>query len=309
MVAIDRVAVVLVLDLRSLDSLQVSWYPRCPWLETPDHHLLCRWVCVTHMSAFFADSHRLPASPLWLIGLYTPAFAPMNAVFPPPVWFSVCFCIMEICSIGFPIMDVLKGNKLRQETLDAIANWEARQKSNGLDAASVNAASKSSSEYSTTTTLKSGGDVSIGNQSFDSQKSDILTMTALENALRTNAMPLLQFAALKDFSGKSCACTQRWRILTAFNRRKRQLPHPRRRLASLLVLAQVIHRRTPPQAVPRRYAHLRSLYFPRVFRISYQHFFQGDETPPRRFREDGQPPIWPSPKLGVVFHERRHTFR
>lgn len=128
----------------------------------------------------------------------------MNAVFPPPVWFSVCFCIMEITSIGFPIIDVLKGNKLRQETLDAIANWEARQKSAGLDAASIDV--KSTSEYSNTTTLKSGGEVSIGNQSFqsfDSQKSDILTMTALENALRTNAMPLLQFAALKDFSGKS----------------------------------------------------------------------------------------------------------
>jgi hypothetical protein len=114
---------------------------------------------------------------------------------------------MEISSIGFPIVDVLKGNKLRQETLDAIAKWEARQASAGLDAASINAPSKSLSEFSTTTTLKSAGEISVGNQSFDSQKSDILTMTALENALRTNAMPLLQFAALKDFSGKSSACS------------------------------------------------------------------------------------------------------
>jgi GrpB-like predicted nucleotidyltransferase (UPF0157 family) len=125
----------------------------------------------------------------------------MNAVFPPPVWFAVCFCIMEICSIGFPVMDVLKGNKLRQETLDAIAKWEARQASAGVDALSVN--TKSPSEYSSTTTLKSGGEISVGAQSFESQKSDILTMTALENALRSNPMPLLQFAALKDFSGKS----------------------------------------------------------------------------------------------------------
>lgn len=197
-------AVVLVLDIRALDSLQVSRHPRCARLASPDHDLLCCWVCTKNcLFAFFTDSRRLPASPLWLIGLYTPAFAPMNAVFPPPVWFSVCFCIMEISSIGFPILDVLKGNKLRQETLDAIAKWEARQKSAGLDAASVDI--KSPSEYSTTTTLKSGGEVSVGNQSFDSQKSDILTMTALENALRTNAMPLLQFAALKDFSGKSFA--------------------------------------------------------------------------------------------------------
>lgn len=186
-----------------MDSLQVARYSRCSRLETPDHHLLSCWVRYDSRTfIFIADSCRLPASPLWLIGLYTPAFAPMNAVFPPPVWFAVCFCIMEICTIGFPIIDVLKGNKLRQETLDAIANWEARQKLAGSDKASMDAPFKAPSEFSATTTLKSSGEISVGNQSFDSQKSDILTMTALENALRTNAMPLLQFAALKDFSGK-----------------------------------------------------------------------------------------------------------
>ena len=108
---------------------------------------------------------------------------------------------MEIFTIGFTIHDVIKGNKLRQETLDAIADWEARQAASGLDAVAGDQLVKSPSEYSGSTTLKSVGDSSIGKQSFDS-KSDILTMTALENALRTNAMPLLEFAALKDFSGR-----------------------------------------------------------------------------------------------------------
>jgi hypothetical protein len=111
---------------------------------------------------------------------------------------------MEICTIGFPVFDVLRGNRLRQETLAAIADWEKRQAAAELDATTFrhSRSLKSPSAYSATTTLKSDGDVSISKQSIESHKSDILTMTALENALRTNALPLLEFAALKDFSGK-----------------------------------------------------------------------------------------------------------
>lgn len=107
---------------------------------------------------------------------------------------------MDIFTIGFSIADVLKGNKLRKETLDAIADWEARQATSGMGMTVNEDLAKSPSAFSAATTFRSGGDSSSGKQSFDS-RSDILTMTALENALRTNAMPLLEFAALKDFSG------------------------------------------------------------------------------------------------------------
>jgi hypothetical protein len=144
---------------------------------------------------------RLPASPLWLAGMYAPHFAPLNAVFPPPTWFSLCIFVMEVCAIGFPIVGVIKGNSLRLETLEAIANWEIRQAAQGLNA---DGSVKSPGALSITTTLKSAGDVSVASKtSFESHKSDMLTMTALENALRTNAMPLLEFAALKDFSGEN----------------------------------------------------------------------------------------------------------
>lgn len=142
----------------------------------------------------------LPASPLWLAGLYAPEFGVVNMVFPPPLWFAVCFGLVEIFTIGSTIRDVLQGNKLRQETLDAIADWEARQATNGLGEATGDEPKKSPSEFSGSTALQSVGDSSFSKQSFDS-KSDILTMTAMENALRTNPMPLLEFAALKDFSG------------------------------------------------------------------------------------------------------------
>lgn len=147
-----------------------------------------------------ANMFRLPASPLWLAGLYAPQFAPLNAVLPPPTWFSICIFFLEVFAIGFPIIDVVKGNSLRQETLEAIASWEKRQAANGIDSED---SLQSPSAYSATTTLKSAGDTSFSKVSLESHKSDMLTMTALENALRTNALPLLEFAALKDFSGEN----------------------------------------------------------------------------------------------------------
>lgn len=112
---------------------------------------------------------------------------------------------MEVFAVGFPIFDVLKGNKLRKETLEAIENWEKRQAANLNDGSTtVNGSLNSPSAMSNTTTLKFNDDRTLRSKaSFESSKSDMLTMTALENALRTNATPLLQFAALKDFSGEN----------------------------------------------------------------------------------------------------------
>ncbi|KAF2830317.1 hypothetical protein CC86DRAFT_159850 [Ophiobolus disseminans] len=144
----------------------------------------------------------LPASPLWLVGLYAPQFAPINAIFPPPVWYSVCIFSMELCAIGFPIAGVVRSTRLREETLEAIAKWEARQTISDLN--SEDTSIKSPSAYSSTTTLKSGNDITMHHKSsFESQKNAMLTMSALENALRTNPVPLLEFAALKDFSGEN----------------------------------------------------------------------------------------------------------
>jgi hypothetical protein len=41
---------------------------------------------------------------------------------------------MEVFAVGFPIFDVIKSNDLRQETLEAIANWEKRQGTDGMNA-------------------------------------------------------------------------------------------------------------------------------------------------------------------------------
>ncbi|KAI8935415.1 hypothetical protein NX059_007995 [Plenodomus lindquistii] len=144
----------------------------------------------------------LPGSPLWLAALYAPAFKPVNAVFPPPVWFSICIFLMEVSAIGFPIADVMKGISLRQETLDAIANWEARQTANGFNSDIAEGLSTHPTS-SIATTLKPDYENSYSKIPFESQKSDMLTMNALENALRNNAVPLLRFASLQDFSGEN----------------------------------------------------------------------------------------------------------
>jgi len=152
---------------------------------------------------------------------------------------------MEVCAIGFPIFDVIKGNTLRQETLEAIANWERRQAASGFD---KDGSISTQDASSAATTLKSASAVTVkSTSSFESQRSDMLTMTALENALRTNAVPLLQFAALKDFSGENVS------FLTHIANWRRHWFAPKSSTAD--------HRRSQFIAAARIYAHFISLEF------------------------------------------------
>lgn len=146
----------------------------------------------------------LPASPLWLAGLYAPGMTPVNKYFVPPTWFAVSIFFMEVFTIGFPIVTVLRTNKLRQETLDAIALWEKRQGFEGSTKSTIEGSSSISKNTEISFNPHKVEDYGPGRRpSRESQKSDMFTMAALENALRLNAEPLLQFAALKDFSGEN----------------------------------------------------------------------------------------------------------
>ncbi|KAH9864282.1 hypothetical protein J1614_010216 [Plenodomus biglobosus] len=176
-----------------------SWIyaPYCLWISrgiSDVHHWRIQTICCCIAG--------LPASPLWLAALYAPGFKSVNAVIPPPVWFAICIFMMEISAIGFPIADVMKSINLRQETLEAIANWEARQTAKQFDC-DVTEGSSTHPSSSTATTIKSNGKNNLSKTSLETQKSDMLTMSAMENALRTNALPLLRFASTKDFSGEN----------------------------------------------------------------------------------------------------------
>jgi hypothetical protein len=174
--------------------------------------------------------------------------APVNAYMVPPTWFWISIVAMEAITIGFPIVQVFKTHTLRRETLDAIATWEKRQQiRNGTDSTIAE------SDYSITTgkytgeTLKSTKISVVSKKSFDSQKSDMFTMAALENALRTNPTPLLQFAALKDFSGENVS------FLTHLAQWRRTWLAPK--------VSTEEHRRRQFVAAVRIYARLVSLEF------------------------------------------------
>src|SRR5690348_671733 len=100
MVAVDRLAAVLGLGLRAIPALEVARCQRCAWMEDSDYLLLPRWVRFNDpFKSYNANYDSLPASPLWLTGMYAPQFAPLNKYLPPPTWFSVCIFFMEVFAI------------------------------------------------------------------------------------------------------------------------------------------------------------------------------------------------------------------
>ena len=113
--------------------------------------------------------------------------------------FSISIFFIEAFVIGFPCWQVVKTHSLQQETLDAIASWE--HKNRGTDSVSTNTALGG-------TTIGGGASgrsvkTKVSAKRGDSRRSDMFTMLALENALRNNPRSLLEFAALKDFSGEN----------------------------------------------------------------------------------------------------------
>ena len=146
---------------------------------------------------------------MWLIGLYVPAMAPVNRYFIPPQWIAISIMLLEIFTIFVPVWEVLKHQSLRQETLESIARWEARNKASeaGANGGSVD----TGSTYVSWKKSRRGKAASVSSSSNNS----VLTMDALEHTLVKNPEPLQQFSALKDFSGENIAFLRRvaeWKL-------------------------------------------------------------------------------------------------
>ena len=137
---------------------------------------------------------------MWLVALYVPEMAAVNQYFIPPQWIAISIMLLEIFTIFLPVWEVLKHQSLRQETLESIARWEARNKS-GQAGGSIETGSTYSS-WGKPRKSKAGSVDSSSNNS-------ILTMDALEHTLDKNPEPLQQFSALKDFSGENIAFLRR----------------------------------------------------------------------------------------------------
>ncbi|KAK8041403.1 hypothetical protein PG994_014410 [Apiospora phragmitis] len=146
----------------------------------------------------------LPASPMWLIGLYVPQMEPVNKVFVPPQWIALSIFFIEVFTLGFPCLQVYKTHNLKQETIDTIAAWEKRNQILGDDPEAI---STSSAGFGGSTlagrSMASKSGKSVNTTSTSHSRDSTLAMGALENALRTNPQPLLEFASLKDFSGEN----------------------------------------------------------------------------------------------------------
>ncbi|KAJ6084041.1 hypothetical protein N7486_010841 [Penicillium sp. IBT 16267x] len=142
---------------------------------------------------------NLPGTPMWLIGLYVPAMAPVNAVWIPPQWICLSIWFMEIFTIFVPCYEVFRSQTLRKETLDSIARWELKVKSSGSEEKSLNSASTMVESFMSG--WKSTNDSIQSNGSRDS----IMTMHALEHVLERNPTPLQEFSALREFSGENIA--------------------------------------------------------------------------------------------------------
>ncbi|GAB1309847.1 RGS domain-containing protein [Madurella fahalii] len=217
-----------------------EWWPSLFW------QFLWAWVVapvILWQSRGIHDTHGwqlqtiaccvagLPAAPMWLIALYVPEMAPVNAYFVPPQWIAVSIFVIEIFTIFVPCWQVRKHQNLRQETLECIANWESKKRlGNGSETATDNTTAPSLSSTSTKVgeavgfegwkklpdLEANGGQINLSNMTDES----VLTMAALEHVLDKNPEPLRQFSARRDFSGENIA------FLTAVAEWKAALPPP-----------------------------------------------------------------------------------
>ncbi|KAK3342039.1 hypothetical protein B0T25DRAFT_466141 [Lasiosphaeria hispida] len=166
----------------------------------------------------------LPAAPMWLVALYVPEMAPVNANFVPPQWIALSIFVIEIFTVFVPCWQVRKHQNLRQETLESIAKWESKKK---LGSSGETCSDNSVPPLSPTST-KVGEDTWKKLPSLEQSYSDleripdesVLTMAALEHVLDKNPEPLRQFSARRDFSGENIA------FLTAVAEWKAALPPP-----------------------------------------------------------------------------------
>ncbi|TDZ47421.1 hypothetical protein CTRI78_v008539 [Colletotrichum trifolii] len=143
----------------------------------------------------------LHATPMWLVALYVPEMAPVNRYFIPPQWICLSILFIEFFAIFIPCWQVIKHKSLRQETLESIAVWEAKNRARTSRESFITGSTKVGSPSTITDSCKSLAQL----EKDTSQTDSIYTMGALEYVLDKNPEPLRKFSALRDFSGENIA--------------------------------------------------------------------------------------------------------
>lgn len=130
------------------------------------------WLCVIS---------GLPGTPLWLAAVFSLQFKPVNIRWVPPMWLAPGIIVMQVVTVFFPIYEAYASRAHMRTTMDLLKQWEEK----GADAAP---------------SLTSDN---TGNASVVTRNSKVYSMAALEKALVVNPLPLLHFAATKDFTAEN----------------------------------------------------------------------------------------------------------
>ncbi|OTB14114.1 hypothetical protein K445DRAFT_23893 [Daldinia sp. EC12] len=137
---------------------------------------------------------NLHATPLWLISMYVPAFAPVNKYFSSSEWIHLSVMMFEVFAVFVPCWLVVKQHSLRKRAAKSNAKWDT--------------ASQTTLRASTTVEWKSASHIEKGLaiDLLDPELGDrLFTMNALDHVLNENPGPLQEFSALRDFSGENIA--------------------------------------------------------------------------------------------------------
>ncbi|EME42507.1 hypothetical protein DOTSEDRAFT_175624 [Dothistroma septosporum NZE10] len=138
------------------------------------------WRLGTWLSVIFG----LPGTPLWLAAVFCIHFKPVNIRWVPPMWLAPGIVVMQTVTIFLPMLEEYQARRHMRATLSIIETWEKKD----------------------TTHLYGSimsGDRSQISQSTSTRSQDLYSMTSLEKALAVNPLPLLHFAANKDFTAEN----------------------------------------------------------------------------------------------------------
>jgi len=112
--------------------------------------------------------------------------------------------LIEIFTIFLPCWQVRRHRSLRQETLDTLAEWEAKTQAAVKGGPSVLSVSTKTAG-APSASWRSLPSMERGAATDNASSKSVLMMEALEHTLEKNPEPLQTFSALQDFSGENIA--------------------------------------------------------------------------------------------------------
>lgn len=133
------------------------------------------WLCVIS---------GLPGTPLWIAAVFSVEFKPVNIRWVPPMWLAPGIVVMQIVTIFFPIYEAYISRIHMRTTMSLIKDWEE----------------KGSHDSEPSFTSEGTTQASLG---ISTRSKEIFSMASLEKALVVNPLPLLHFAASKDFTAEN----------------------------------------------------------------------------------------------------------